>query len=453
VQSGVPGELTMRTLTLFLALSLSLFAFAEDRGGVHVMPFGPTTRTPVDVHIPMICGFDGQTVTRVGDVFKITLLRPSCILTIPIPYLHTVRLPGLLEVGEYRVEVFLANDIQGSTTFVVRNAEPKPFEVHPFAAITGGGDLRLRLTGVSCGASCDGVKIFAGGVQATGLERAGNDAIWFDAPPVSEPGLVDVRVQIGDAVQVSPGALYYFNEPERSVFERILFPVLFATDGANGSRWRSEAVLSNPKPWYVENANTLSPLRPCLVYPCGERLDPERIERYGDGYPRGAVLLVPRPEAPELAFALRIRDVSRQAEGLGTQVPVVRESDFSHGTGVTLLDVPVDPRYRVKLRVYMIEPLPANGRNALLRLRNTVTRATTLTRSFELAPGGRNEPYYAEIDLPAGAANERVNIHLDLPLDATAWAFATVTNNATQQVTIVTPNGSGLQPCDNCVQQ
>jgi hypothetical protein len=41
-------------------------------------------------------------------------------------------------------------------------------------------------------------------------------------------------------------------------------------------------------------------------------------------------------------------------------------------------------------------------------------------------------------------------VHLTLPLDATAWAFATVTNNATQQVTIVTPSGSGLQPCHNC---
>lgn len=448
MQPDVPGELTMRTLTLFLALSLSLFAFAGDTGGVHVLPFGPTTRTPVDVHIPMICGFDGQTVARVGNVFKVTLLSPSCILTIPIPYLHTVRLPGLLEVGEYRVEVFLAgqDNVHGSTTFVVRNAEPKPFEVHPFAVPTFGGGLRLRLTGVACGASCDGVTIQVGGVPATGLERAGNDAIWFQAPERREEGLVDVRVQVGGAVQVSPGALYYFDEPERSVFERILFPVLFATDGANGSRWRSEATLSNPKPWYVENANTLSPVRPCLTYPCGERLDPEKVETYGDGYPRGAVLLVPRPEAPELAFALRIRDISRQAEGLGTQVPVVRESDFSHGTGVTLLDVPVDPRYRVKVRVYMIEPLPQYGQNAQLRLRNTVTRATTLTRTFQLSAGGRNEPHYAELDLPAGAANERVNIHLDLPLDATAWAFATVTNNATQQVTIVTPNGSGLQP-------
>lgn len=441
----------MRTITLLLALSLSLFAFAEDQGGVHVVPFGPTNHTPVDVHIPMICGVSGQTVTRVGDVFKITLLDPSCVLTIPIPYIHTVRLP-MLDVGEYRVEVFLQgqDNVHGSTELVVRNASPKPFEIHPFAVPASGTDLRLRMTGVSCGASCDNVRIDVGGVQATDLERDSDGAIWFSVPERRQAGLVDVEVLVGNAMSVSPGALYFFDDAERSVFERVLFPVVFATDGANGSRWRSEATISNPRPWFVENTNTLSPVRPCITYPCGERLAPGELATYGDGYPRGFVLQTPRPEAPDLAFALRVRDVSRHAEGLGTQIPVVREKDFTHGTGVTLIDVPVDPRYRVKLRVYMIEPLAVENLSGLMTLRNTVTRATTFTRGFVFESGGRNEPYYAELDLPAGAANERVNVYLTLPLDATAWAFATVTNNATQQVTIVTPSGSGLQPCGDC---
>ena len=441
----------MRTITLLLALSLSLFAFADDRDGVHVVPFGPTNRTPVDVHIPMICGVSGQTVTRAGDVFKITLLDPNCVLTIPIPSIHTVRLP-MLDVGEYRVDVFFEgqDDVYGSTELVVRNASQKPFEIHPFAVPAFGTDLRLRMTGVLCGASCDDIRIVVGGVQAANLERTFDGSIWFDVPERRQAGLVDVQVLNGDAISVSPGALYFFDEAERSVFERILFPVVFATDGANGSRWRSEATISNPSPWFVENTNTLSPVRPCLTYPCGERLAPGELATYGDGYPRGFVLQTPRPEAPDLAFALRIRDVSRQAEGLGTQIPVVREKDFVHGTGITLLDVPLDPRYRVKLRVYMLEPLAVESLSGLMTLRNTVTRDVAFSRGFLFQPGGRNEPYYAEIDLPAGAANERVNVHLTLPLDATAWAFATVTNNATQQVTIVTPSGSGLQPCHNC---
>jgi hypothetical protein len=438
----------MRTLFLLLALSLPLFAFAGDEGGVHVVPFGPTSDTPVDVHIPMICGFDGQTMTRAGDVFRITLLKPACVITIPIPYITTVRLPGLLPVGEYRVEVFLEGTAvaQGSTDFVVRNAAPKPFEVHPFAVPAFGGDLRIHIEGgVVC---CEGVQIDVGGVRATNLTLDPNGGAWFDAPPHAE-GLADVRVSYGNTVVVSPGALYYFDEPKRSVFERILFPVLFSTGGANASSWVTEATLSNPRPWFVENANTLSPIRPCLVYPCGERIAPFEVARYADGFPHGVTLLAPRPEAPDLAFALRIRDVSRQAEGLGTRVPVVRERDFTHGGGIALLDVPLDPGYRVKLRVYMIEPL-VGGRIAQMVLRNPATNAAKLHTSVELQSAGPNEPYYAEVDLTPGAANERVNVYLSFPLDSTAWAFATVTNNATQQVTIVTPNGSGEQPCTGC---
>jgi hypothetical protein len=441
----------MRAITLLLALSLSFVAFA-DQGGVHVIPFGPTTVTPVDVHIPLICGVSGHSITRVGDVFKITLLDPACVITIPIPYIYSARLPGLLAAGQYRVEVFLGNNtdsVFGTTSFVVREAGQKPFEIHPFAVPTTGADLRLRMTGVSCGATCDNVRIDVGGVRAKNVVQSGFNTIWFDAPPHPE-GLVDVSVLIGDAVALSRGALYYFDHAERSVFERILFPVLFTTDGAAGSRWVSEATISNPRPWFVENANTLQRGILCITYPCGERLYPGSLERHSQGFPRGATLLVPRPEAPDLAFALRIRDVSRQAEGLGTQVPVVREKDFKHGEDIALLDVPLDPRYRVKLRVYQIEPVVMDSRFAQVTTRNPTTGATTGTvASFTLTPV-ENGLHYAELDLPSGAANERVNVYINMPLDATAWAFATVTNNATQQVTIVTPNGSGEQPCTNC---
>ena len=55
-------------------------------------------------------------------------------------------------------------------------------------------------------------------------------------------------------------------------------------------------------------------------------------------------------------------------------------------------------------------------------------------------------------DRPAAGRSERARERSShVPLDTTAWAFATVTNNATQQVTIVTPNGSGEVPCTACV--
>lgn len=437
----------MRILSLLLALSVSLSAFADDMRGVHVVPFGPTEGAPVEVHIPMLCGAGSHSLTRTGNVVRITLLDPSCVLTLPVPYIYTVRLPDGLPAGEHRIEVFVEdqNDVYGATELVVRPRPSANFELHPFAVPTSVAGLRVRLTGIT--PPFPDFTIEVDGVPATNVVRGSDGAIWFTPPP-HEPGLVSVTLRSRNAVAFANHALYYFDQPDRSVFERILFPVLFSTNGANGSRWVSEGTLSNPREWFVENGNSIGPLGPCVTYPCGERIDPGEIAKFGHGFPRGAVLHVPRNEAPYLSFGLRIRDVSRQAEGLGTQVPVVRERDCTHGGGLTLLDVPLDPRYRVKLRIYALEPVL--GLTGQMTLRNTVTRAVTV-RHFELqAPLDSRQAHYAEIDLPTGAANERVNVFLTMPLDSTAWAFATVTNNDTQQVTIVTPNGSGLPPCDSC---
>ncbi len=432
----------LRRLLFLLLLSVPLFA--QDFPNVHVVPFGPVDGDLVTVHVPMICGVTGHNVLREVSTFRITLLNPTCVITLPIPYIYSVSLPQV-GPGEYRVEVSFQGStaVYGSTEFLVRDKQTAAFDMHPSAVPSFVGGLRVRLAGVT--PAFPDFWIEVNGVRATNVTRE-NGVIWFEPPPLPA-GSYQVVVRSGNAHQIGTH-LYYYDGPDVSIFERILFPVLFSTNGANGSQWISEAVVSNPKPWFVETANTLSPVRPCLVYPCGERLYPQSIERYQDGFPRGAVLHVPRNEAPQLAFALRVRDTSRQAEGFGTQVPVVREGDFIHGEQVALLDVPLDPRYRVKLRMYALAPI--TGINGQLVARDPATGTAKSNRSFQLQQVGDDQHWYAELDLPAGAADERVNLYFSFPLDSTAWAFATVTNNATQQVTIVTPNGSGEQPCTGC---
>jgi len=438
----------MRAVTLLLSLFLSVAALAQfTPRPAHAYPFGPTSTTPVEIHFPTDCFSDRQTVTRVGPVIKVHVLDPQCQVTLPIELMQVVRVPELLPPGEYRIEVTLGDfdGIHAAGDFVVRNGGPKPFEVHPFAVPRFGGGLQVRLYGdqIRCEtADCSDVTLRVDGTVVRPLKQARDGAIWFTAPPHAK-GLVDVTVQREDFVEISPAALYYYEEAHISVFERVLFPVLFSTGGAQGSQWVSEATLLNPRPWFVENFNTVSRFV-CLSYPCGERMSPGQTYVYQHGFPRGAVLLVPRPEAPDFAFGLRVRDTSRQAEGLGTQVPVVRESDMFHGTTISLLDVPVDPRYRIKVRVYALDPLLHPTQYVTLTIRSTTTVRHTF--QFQLTRGTADEPYYAEIDLPAGAANERVNIYVRPPVDATGWAFATVTNNETQQVTIVTPNGQGGEP-------
>ncbi|MGZ5472647.1 MAG: hypothetical protein ACXW31_01995 [Thermoanaerobaculia bacterium] len=182
----------------------------------------------------------------------------------------------------------------------------------------------------------------------------------------------------------------------------------------------------------------MSGLGPCVA-DCNPPIEPKSLLKFHSGYPRGTVFYAPRSEAAHLAMALRIRDVSGEEEGYGTDVPVVREHDFLHGEQIHLLDVPLDPRYRVKVRVYAVEPGLAPVLTGFVRIRRGDALVHLPFNLTQKQSGHSNEPYYAEVDLPQGVIGERVNVEIVMPLDATAWAFATVTNNETQQVTIVVP--------------
>lgn len=420
----------MKRAAMVLALFLASAAFAD--GAMHVWPLGPTTAMPIEVHYRTVCTNKGHAIQPPQNgLIRIHVVEPVCVAGSE-PRIETVQLPVPLAAGEYRIEVRLmgSTNLIDTTTFVVRNAGPRGFEVHPFVVTAG---IRVRLTGVPCAENLCDVRVRVGGQEVEHTFEDG--AIWFDAP-VRDEGLADVSVQIGDAIVLSPAALYYARGEDPSVFERVLFPVISSVDGSHGSRWRTEAAVSNPRPWYVLNGNSLGPVQPCIDGPCDALFAPKETKHLREGYPNGAVMYVPRPHADDFAFALRIRDESRVEDSLGSRVPVVRERDMFHGTDIHLLDVPLDPRYRVRVRVYMIEPVIATRDGAVVIPRGDARLAIP----FSLEPAFGSRLYHAAVDLPQGAIGERVHVRIDMPLDATGWAFATVTNNETQQVTIVAPH-------------
>lgn len=419
-----------------LVLASLLFAPVDD---AHVFPFAPTTSTPVEVHYRSSCTARTHSVVREGSEITITAIDPQCPAVLPIPVVEKVRLPELLPAGLYHVTIQESRQPFFLTAmwFAVRHGGPKPFELHP-SAMYSGDQLPVRMSGVRCEqADCSGVTVRVGG-EPVAITVAEDGAIWFTAPD-HEPGMADVTVQQGSSVMTSPAALYYYwDDRDFAAYTPILFPVILHAQGAFGSQWRSEATVSNPAPWTVYAEYTLHNLGPCIG-PCDPPFGPKSLEKFHNGYPQGTVMWAPRSEAEQLALSLRIRDVSRQEQGYGTEIPVVRERDFFHGENIRLLDVPLDPRYRVKVRIYMIEPVLAPALNGAVRWRSgdmVLHAPFTFTRrpsAFVIAP------WYAEVDLPAGTAGERVNLEVLMPLDAIGWAFATVTNNETQQVTIVAP--------------
>ena len=72
-----------------------------------------------------------------------------------------------------------------------------------------------------------------------------------------------------------------------------------------------------------------------------------------ENQPWGKVLYALRGTADPLFFFSRVRDLSRQAQTEGTEVPVVRESDF-RAAGRRFPNVPTDSRYRTLLRAWTI---------------------------------------------------------------------------------------------------
>jgi hypothetical protein len=439
-------------LLTFVSILLAATASAQ----VSIFPPGPTSDDEVTLQVSDTCSARVTNVTRNGFDISVTLAQQGTCPSPPIEYPVHVAL-GELPPGQYRVRVE-QNDFEPRTmTFYVRNAEPVPFALRPWAIPTNPQRHVVRIVPPDprqlCGGSdCSSFRLEVGGVVygIRDLDLPGG-GIGFAAPPRAA-GPVDVRITNAQGTFVIPAGLVYFDPGaplDRSVFEPVLFPVLFGTDGVNGSRWRSEAVLSNPNEWAVMNLNSIEQIV-CVTFPCGELLGPKGRKKFdGQGYPQGVALLVPRGESEDLAFSLRIRDISRDAESYGTTVPVVRERDLLRNTEVTLLDVPLDPRFRTKVRVYVFpDPVYYTGIlpvGAAVQVGSDQPRAIALSRNC--GGGGCDElPYYAELDLPAGGEGESADVYVELPADALGWAFASVTNNLTQQVTVVAPAGKGGRP-------
>ncbi len=164
----------------------------------------------------------------------------------------------------------------------------------------------------------------------------------------------------------------------------------------------------------------------------------------------GLILITDRTSAENLFFTLRSRDTSRDVRAWGSIVPVLRARDrFSRP--FSIVDVPVITGFRSLLRLYAMN---AAG-SASVRVRfyaldpNVRARPDTLiaevTPSF-VTPAVATAlycPAYAEIALsrePSLLNASRIRIEI-IPADAAQqyWAFVSVTNNDTQEVSIITP--------------
>lgn len=244
------------------------------------------------------------------------------------------------------------------------------------------------------------------------------------------------------------------------LLHRALIPIYMEQPvaGAFGSLWTSELTIHNSSDrgfiieWCSASGCILNlfadeDLRPGKTV---TRL-PKRYPKPQGGVPGAVVYLLELATEPAdfraVAYQLRVADISRNALSAGTEIPVVRERDFLTSR-TNLLSVPVEPRFRLILRLYEMNLQTADfavsvydqATGTLLRTRNVTIASATPQPYRRFVPTYGEIADLAEIASQSPLAPSRLHISIEpLTPGSAFWGFVSVTNNETQEFTVITP--------------
>jgi len=269
-----------------------------------------------------------------------------------------------------------------------------------------------------------------------------------------------VKVTTGDNRSVTLAAGFTYVATAESGYQRVLLPIYLETrtPGSNGSIWQTDLWLRNHGTEPVQIAPWPCPADEVCpaIFPLTKALLPNEalhnllpFFRLPPAIP-GRLIYLSRNgsrEVKDVDVQLRIADVSRDALDAGTELPIVRDEELKTATA-HLLNVPLDARFRLTLRVYDVTPSPTRFNVRVYSLQEGTQSTLLLTTGIEATSPQSGEfrdlPSYGEIgdlgrQLPAGAPRAlRIEVE---PTTAGSrfWTFVSVTNNDTQHVTVVTP--------------
>jgi hypothetical protein len=277
-----------------------------------------------------------------------------------------------------------------------------------------------------------------------GLTTHGNSP--FDViPPPHAPGTVDVTVGplTDGTLLVAKSAFTYFDPtapPDPLLHEPLLFPLSYSGGGAFGSQWTTENVLIPKGPVLFKDA------LPCDG--CGAELGANAVTLTNDSLGTGKLLYAIRSSPtfagtdtfggrqPTWKASSRIRETARNRTAAGTEVPVVREESLRCCSSLELVNVPAPKNARATIRVYALGDAPVVAYVVVMG-HDPLPRQFTLTRS------GPDQPLYGAIDITSDLnAPERApggSVDVQCLSGDSCWAMLTITDNDTQQVTVITP--------------
>lgn len=425
--------MTVRHLLLVLLLVSSA---AVNAATVTVDPPDPTSASPVVLVVTEhdSCPPD-PVVTRDGFAIQVTLGAGICLFP-PVNITHRLDL-GTLPAGTYTVTVTdESDDATVTQSFVVLDA----------GGVTVSPSIGKRGTQVRIFADlpcpghtiCRVPDVFFGGVQVFSVRREGDH--WVAVVPNHAPGLVEVRVA-NDQTTKSAFAFRYIDEdapPSEVLFEKVLIPIAFSGPGAFGSQWVTEVSVRNDEPFDI------IPWRP--FFTSVNFLPGAALTAQASGRPQGTIVYLPRIGDENVHFNVLVRDTTRENDDWGTQIPVLREDELKPGPK-ELLNVPIDPRYRLTLRLYSLSPAPTFAKVTMYTM--TIAGGLLHERIVPLnsaepcqpnVPCTSDHPAFAMVgDLPTNFGGlSTVGIQID-GIGQPVWGFLTVTNNETQRVTVISP--------------
>jgi hypothetical protein len=260
-----------------------------------------------------------------------------------------------------------------------------------------------------------------------------------------------LRLTILFLLYLVPGAMAQTGDYlERSDFEVVLFPVVHETPipGGYGSLWETEMWVRNSAGEPVIFGGQGEPYCPdpfcfggipVLLAPGTSRIVPAMSPLW-----EGGLFYLEKKFSDQVFFSLRVRDLSRNEESAGTYIPVVRESEL-YSEAFELLNVPMDAG-RVHLRLYGLSDRQPTVQLTIFRAdsEEVLFSAHVLLYGHSPSTDFPAEPservLYGIADLLPEGAHSSVRIRIEPVDEGLYWAYATVTNDSTQQVTVIAPD-------------
>jgi hypothetical protein len=279
-------------------------------------------------------------------------------------------------------------------------------------------------------------QVFFGSVPSPRVTVVDPDTVKAVAP-AHAVGVVDVTMIDTDALLHS-----YLPFAFTPVLDQILIPIAYQPIDANyGTRWASEISVFNDSddavPIDPELCNFIGLWSDCSQG--ARRVPPHssmRIEPWSKQADYPALLLRPPADhAGNLHFTVRLRETSRDPDGPGTEIPVLRSRDFQQKQ-VWLTSIPTSTRFRSTLRVY------TRWYAVTVRVKDNATGELLKEWSIPRYYPTDSDPF-GTVTIPglleAAEVRSHEKVRIEVEAGSPVWALLTLTDNESQRVQIFTP--------------